>query len=189
MVSSFCLSKDKNGEPIRHDDGNPVMKDVEKETVKIAEIDLTDAGLQFVWKDGDRNIVEKLNPHQQDEWHQIKNRILLSKLRITIGDNQPHVVDLWTPLHGPQTTPWVMMDDTSKYYAISSEETRTSRSNRTFYQLPSGKKQTCDLLDKETEKSLSNLSTTMPKQIRTYLLSPTVSSPLAQDQRLLLRTK
>ncbi|MCL2709922.1 MAG: hypothetical protein FWE95_03480 [Planctomycetaceae bacterium] len=71
---------------------------------KIAEISLAEEGLRFKWEDDrDRNSVH---------WHQIKNRILLSKLRIAIAGHS-HEVALWTPYNAQQQS-WFFFDDSSE---------------------------------------------------------------------------
>jgi len=75
----------------------------------IATISLTEEGLRFQWEeDRDRNSVH---------WHQIKNRILLSTLRITI-DRHSHEVALWVPhhpQHPSQEQSWFFFDDSSEF--------------------------------------------------------------------------
>jgi len=82
----------------------------------IAEIKLTEEGLQFEWKDSRKSA--NVGPLDENVWIPIENRILLSKLRITIGEHS-HDVALWTPHHlqiphDPQDPMLFFFDDSSK---------------------------------------------------------------------------
>ena len=171
--------KDDNGEPKMDEEGNPVKKEVAKEgNVKISEIQLTDNGLQFIWEDAVKN-------RKTEEWYQIKNRILLSKLKISIGNNPPRMIALWTPppkqLARGQTAPWVAMDEDSQYHA----ELTTIKTSKSTFRLPIGKQEVNDL-DAATS---SNLQYRTPTElIQTYLMKPDTADT-SVDNLLLLRTK
>jgi len=76
----------------------------------IAEIKLTEEGLQFEWKDSRKSA--SVGHLDENVWMPIENRLLLSKLRITLGEHS-HEVALWTPYHTQQQS-WFFFDDSSE---------------------------------------------------------------------------
>jgi hypothetical protein len=82
-----------------------------QEWVKIAEINLTSEGLQFNWEQPAGSSIL----HDKAEINEYLIQILLSKLYVTVGYNEPHDICLWTPIGIPvpsdiQTKDWKFFD-------------------------------------------------------------------------------
>ena len=167
------LEKDENDELKIGEDGDPVMKLVKRSKFEIARIELTGSGLQFTWIDDVENRDTLEHYTENEAWFQIKNRILLAKLKISIG-NASRKIDLWTPepmsistasRRGDSPTMRVIADDESNYLF---ELTTTTTSS------PFPWDQTTNL-DDVSETKINTFVRPSPQQEilkRTYLVNP-----------------
>ena len=73
------------------------------EDIPFADIHFGDNAMQFRWHPS--SPPESVKP---EDWNDIRNRILLSKLKIDIDDVVPLEVVLWEPIKGNRTDRWVV---------------------------------------------------------------------------------
>jgi hypothetical protein len=116
------LETDEYGDLVPDANGNPIpilekkeessdrhwrfyaFTDSENSRTLIAEIRLTDEGILFNWEPAERP--QGMN---DTNWNLLRNRILLSKLRITIDDAPPREVALWDPRSRLSPRPWAFI--------------------------------------------------------------------------------
>jgi hypothetical protein len=154
-----------------------------RQAFEIAKIELTDGGLRFTWQDdGENRETEAWYYPEKEAWFQIKNRILLSKLTITVG-SESRKIDLWTP---SSTEGFIAADDDSIYHGTRTE-TSTKFSTQPFSTQP-GKATEGWNLDKAATNTLISSSSEKQtqNQTRIYLLKPGTSATTADNSLLLL---
>ena len=98
------VTHEKIGIDYKLDKHTVIFNYMEEPKKTIAKIELTEKGLQFEWNDDEKSA---------EVFHRIKNRILLSKLRMTVGDAS-HEIALWTPYKLNSNVldqSWVVFDD------------------------------------------------------------------------------
>jgi len=149
---------------------------------KIAEIDLNENGLQFKWEDD--------TARNATVWYQIKNRIMLSKLRISVGDNteNAHEIALREPYkYNPQSPPKsVVFGETEMFFLEIGKDSLIMFQN--YQKMFSSFNVTVEgnITMGHWVKLLKNISNDGEKQTKLYLLKPETTDFGTQENKLLL---